>query len=221
MTGELTYRDSFAAQVDSVKVPFEETKEILRKSMSLFYLFCRLFLDWDTDLFITDIGLDPGFKKFYDYCKSKNIPVVLVSSYVFIHSLLCQVIFFKRLNYFFSGMEPIIRAVLSSVLPEEADSIEVIANAVKFTDPSDPKSDWSIIYRHPESKHGHDKSKAILPYKDLPGKRTIFFCGDGLSDLSAAEHADLLFAKEMEDGISDLRAYCKKEGIPNVPFSDL
>jgi 2-hydroxy-3-keto-5-methylthiopentenyl-1-phosphate phosphatase len=118
-------------------------------------------------------------------------------------------------------MEPIIRAVLSRVLPEEADSIPIIANGVSFTDPSDPNSEWKIIYRHPESGHGHDKSKAILPYRDLPGERTLFFCGDGVSDLSAARHADVLFTKEMANGDSDLMSYCKKEGIPHVPFTDL
>lgn len=118
-------------------------------------------------------------------------------------------------------MAPIIRAVLSKVLPSEADKIDIIANDVVFTDPTDPASEWKIVYRHPESGHGHDKSKAILPYRDLPGKRTLFFCGDGVSDLSAARHADLLFAKEMANGDSDLMAYCKKEGIPRVPFTDL
>jgi hypothetical protein len=32
-------------------------------------------------------------------------------------------------------------------------------------------------------------------YKELPHKPTIFFCGDGVSDLSAAKAADLLFVK--------------------------
>ena len=39
-------------------------------------------------------------------------------------------------------------------------------------------------------------------------------------DLSAAKHADVLFAKEMANGDSDLMAYCKKETIPFVPFTD-
>ena len=118
-------------------------------------------------------------------------------------------------------MEPIIRAVISSVLPEEADSIPIIANSVGFADPSDPNSEWWPVYRHPESPHGHDKSRAILPYRDLAGDRTLFFCGDGISDLSAARHADVLFTKEMADGDSDLMVYCKKEGIPHVPLGDL
>jgi 2-hydroxy-3-keto-5-methylthiopentenyl-1-phosphate phosphatase len=31
------------------------------------------------------------------------------------------------------------------------------------------------------SGYGHDKSKAILPYRDLAHKPTLFFCGDGVS----------------------------------------
>jgi 2-hydroxy-3-keto-5-methylthiopentenyl-1-phosphate phosphatase len=32
-----------------------------------------------------------------------------------------------------------------------------------------------------DSGYGHDKSKAILPYRDLAHKPTLFFCGDGVS----------------------------------------
>jgi 2-hydroxy-3-keto-5-methylthiopentenyl-1-phosphate phosphatase len=39
--------------------------------------------------------------------------------------------------------------------------------------------------------------------------------------MSAAAHADLLFAKQMPNGESDLMAYCKRETIPFVPFKDL
>lgn len=30
-----------------------------------------------------DIKLDPGFKDFYKYCKSSDIPVVIISRYAF------------------------------------------------------------------------------------------------------------------------------------------
>lgn len=166
-----------------------------------------------------DIGLDPGFKTFYKWCKENNVPVIIVSS----------------------GMEPIIRAVLETLLPaEDAQTIPIIANDVRYTDPEHTGKTWEIIYRHPESGFGHDKSKAILPYRDLAHKPTLFFCGDGVSgkstprlacldrcptplipDLSAAKHADVLFAKEMANGDSDLMQYCKREAIPFVPFRDL
>lgn len=63
------------------------------------------------------------------------------------------------------------------------------------------------------SHFGHDKSLALRPYKQMAGKRpTIFFCGDGVSDMcvllcvskgdflelrprSAAGESDVLFVK--------------------------
>lgn len=138
---------------------------------------------------------------------------------------------------------PTIRAVLTNLLPaEDANSIDIIANDVLYTDEGKKGDKWEIIYRHPESHFGHDKSKAILPYRDLEDPPTLFFCGDGVSgkpafpvtmsevrqkadsvptDLSAARHADVLFTKEMANGDSDLLAYCKREKINHVPFTDL
>ena len=48
-----------------------------------------------------------------------------------------------------------------------------------------------------DSDFGHDKSRAIRPYNKEPqGQRPeLFYCGDGVSDLSAARETDLLFAK--------------------------
>jgi 2-hydroxy-3-keto-5-methylthiopentenyl-1-phosphate phosphatase len=86
------------------------------------------------------------------------------------------------------GMVPTIRAVLSNVLPDDADKIEVIANGVKYTDEGKTGKTWEIIYRHPESGYGHDKSKAILPYRDLPNPPTLFFCGDGTSGMIVIFH---------------------------------
>ena len=48
------------------------------------------------------------------------------------------------------------------------------------------------------SEHGHDKSIEIRKYSSLPeGQRpTMFYAGDGVSDLSAAKETELLFAKQ-------------------------
>jgi 2-hydroxy-3-keto-5-methylthiopentenyl-1-phosphate phosphatase len=124
--------------------------------------------------------LDPGFKVFFDYCKSASIPVVIVSS----------------------GMVPIIRAILENLIgQEDASKISIIANDVKYLDGEQKGEKWTIEYRHPESGFGHDKSKATAPYRELKHQPTLFFCGDGVSDLSAARAADLLFVKVIE-GVS-------------------
>ncbi|KAF5378868.1 hypothetical protein D9615_006925 [Tricholomella constricta] len=153
-----------------------------------------------------DIKLDPGFKEFYAWCKAKDIPVIIVSS----------------------GMAPLIRAVLSNLVGEEAaNEINIIANDVTVH----PDGKWEIQFRHPSrtansladdehSGFGHDKSQAILPYRDLTNPPTLFFFGDGVSDISAAKHADLLFVKVKGDGENDLASYCNKEGIKHVLFED-
>ncbi|KDQ52166.1 hypothetical protein JAAARDRAFT_163079 [Jaapia argillacea MUCL 33604] len=174
LSGRTTFRDSFREMLESVSKnghTFDDCKEILKKNMKL----------------------DSGFKDFYRWCSSHDIPVIIVSS----------------------GMDPLIRAVLSSLLgDEDAKNIEIISNDVEI----EPDGKWSIKYRHPSSGFGHDKSQAILPYRDLPDPPTLFFFGDGVSDMSAASHADVLFVKLKEDGESDLATYCRHEGIPHIEF---
>ena len=47
------------------------------------------------------------------------------------------------------------------------------------------------------SGFGHDKSREIRPYANLPADQRpiLLYAGDGVSDLSAAKETDLLFAK--------------------------
>ncbi|KAF8342907.1 HAD-like domain-containing protein [Cantharellus anzutake] len=174
LEGRSTFRDAFKEMLDSVKTPFEECKEILKKN----------------------IILDPGFKQFFEWCKSNNVPIIIVSS----------------------GMAPLIRAVLSNLIGEEdAQTIDIISNDVEVR----PDGQWSIKFRHPTSGYGHDKSQAILPYKELSHRPILFFFGDGVSDLSAARHADVLFVKnDKPEGQNDLAVYVKREGIPHILFTD-
>ncbi|RSH81630.1 uncharacterized protein EHS24_007808 [Apiotrichum porosum] len=151
------------------------------------------------ELLRQNIGLDPGFETFYSWCKENGIPVIIVSS----------------------GMAPIIRAVLEKLVGEaEAAKIEIIANDVKYTDAEGTGKTWEIVWRHPESGFGHDKSQSIIPYRSLENKPTLFFAGDGVSDLSAARHADVLFTKVAEDGASDLLKFCVRENIPHVAVAN-
>jgi len=114
-------------------------------------------------------------------------------------------------------MTPTIRAVLTNLVGDEsANEIEIISNDVDIK----PDGTWEIKFRHPTSGFGHDKSQAILPYRDLANPPTLFFFGDGVSDMSAAKHADVLFVKEKEYGENDLAAYCTKLGIKHILFTD-
>ena len=63
---------------------------------------------------------------------------------------------------------------------------------------------------------GHDKSLAIKPFASLPkeARPKLFYCGDGVSDLSAAKETDLLFAKQGRD----LVKYCLRENVDFTLF---
>ncbi|AGO09968.1 AaceriAAL023Wp [[Ashbya] aceris (nom. inval.)] len=139
------------------------------------------------------VQLDPGFKSMYEWTQREGVPLVVISS----------------------GMKPLIDALLEQLLGCEAlQQIEVIANDVEVRQ----DGTWRIQYRD-ESEHGHDKSRSIEACKrrweHLEQPPVYFYCGDGVSDLSAAKECDLLFAKSGKDLIS----FCRKQGVPYREFN--
>ncbi|KAH7355039.1 HAD-like domain-containing protein [Rhexocercosporidium sp. MPI-PUGE-AT-0058] len=146
---------------------------------------------------LENIKLDVGFKQFFEWARQNNMPVVVLSS----------------------GMEPIIRALLTHLVGKEADEIQIVSNDVA---PREGKSineegGWQIVF-HDDSHFGHDKSLEIRPYGQLPDSERpiMFYAGDGVSDLSAAKETDLLFAKKGQDLIT----YCVRESVPFTVFED-
>lgn len=145
-----------------------------------------------------NIELDSGFKNFYDYCVANGILIIIVSS----------------------GMKPIIKDLLNLLLPE--NNLEIISNDVDIQEnPAvNTEKNWNIIYRD-STPFGHDKSiaiKQIIQIKkqhDSAGSCHYFYCGDGVSDLSAAKETELLFAKKGKDLIK----FCKAQGIPYSVFA--
>ena len=146
---------------------------------------------------VDNIKLDPHFKDFLSYAKSNNIPVVVLSS----------------------GMVPIIKALLKSLVGDDMEYIHIVANdvAARPGKKIDEENGWDIVF-HDDSGFGHDKSLTIRPYANLAERRrpTLLYAGDGVSDLSAAKETDLLFAKKGKD----LVAYCVREDIPFTLFED-
>ncbi|KAI9267786.1 HAD-like domain-containing protein [Helicostylum pulchrum] len=131
--------------------------------------------------------IDPGFPSFNDYCLANNFPVTVVSS----------------------GLNPVLEKIMKNFLGEKAKAIEIIANKGQVEGNS-----WKITWRD-DSIYGNDKSLTLAKARETAGKDTIFvFCGDGVSDISAAKHADVLFARKDRD----LEFYCKREKIPFIPF---
>lgn len=174
LEGRWNFRNGFADMLESIKTPFPECIDYLKKN----------------------VELDPGFAGFYHWAVAHNIPVVVVSS----------------------GMRPVIHALLEKLLgTEAADSIPIVSNEVLVKE----DGSWSIQFRD-ETDFGHDKSRAIRPYAEVISKRPkdeqipLFYCGDGVSDLSAAKETNLLFAKEGRDLIT----YCLREKINFVEFKD-
>ncbi|VUC33373.1 unnamed protein product [Clonostachys rosea] len=141
-----------------------------------------------------NIVLDPGFAEFYNWSRENNVPIVILSG----------------------GMEPVIRALLDILLGPGWD-IQIVSNDVASREGKDlnEKGGWTIKF-HDDSIHGHDKSIEIRKYSSLPNRPTLFYAGDGVSDLSAAKETDLLFAKADKD----LVTYCENEKVPFVTFRD-
>jgi len=165
-----------------------------------------------------NISLDPYFSDFFHWARDNGVPVIVLSS----------------------GMEPIIRALLLKLVGPEANEIEIVCNEVvdRPGKTREQEGGWTIQF-HDDSGFGHDKSLAIRPYAkhfaDRPNepRPTIFYAGDGVSDLSAARETDLLFAKKGRGkhtiplnrnthllNLLDLVTYCEREGIPFTVFED-
>lgn len=145
------------------------------------------------DILGKKIALDPGFKHTLKWSLENKVPIVVVSS----------------------GMRPIIKHLLTLLVGEDAiNEIDIVSNEVDVHD----DGEWNIVYVD-DGPFGHDKSKTIERYKrkyeaESSEKPVYFYCGDGVSDLSAAKECDLLFARRGKD----LVRYCKKESVPFREF---
>ncbi|AQZ18586.1 YNL010W [Zygosaccharomyces parabailii] len=145
------------------------------------------------DILTKHIDLDPGFKDTLKWSLENNVPIVVVSS----------------------GMRPIIKHLLTSLVGEDSiNKIDIVSNEVDIH----KDGEWNIVYID-DGPFGHDKSKTIDRYKrkyeaESSEKPIYFYCGDGVSDLSAAKDCDLLFARRGKD----LVRYCKKQDVPFREF---
>ncbi|KAF9911079.1 hypothetical protein BX616_010678 [Lobosporangium transversale] len=183
---ELTFLDAMDIWWSSVNLTFEEGLELVR-----------------------EVELDPGFLKFYAHVQTHKIPFSIVSC----------------------GLDIIIEKYMSWYLgEEEAKKLVILANYGKVVDKK-----WLVSYRD-ETPHSHDKSVCIKESKEQFKKEmveqqkqrelaketkqeqaeehVIVFCGDGISDLSAAREADVLFARKGRN----LEKYCRIHKIPFTPF---
>lgn len=77
-----------------------------------------------------NITLDPYFNDFFQWALKNQMPVVVLSS----------------------GMEPIIRGILSKLVGPDAEKIDIISNDVKARPGMtiDQEGGWEIVYHDPE-----------------------------------------------------------------------
>jgi 2-hydroxy-3-keto-5-methylthiopentenyl-1-phosphate phosphatase len=131
------------------------------------------------------VQLDKHFLDFYNWATSVSMPIVVLSG----------------------GLIPLIEATLEQFMEHELHGIEVVANSVAVRDGfksiNEDGGAWRVQFRD-NSIYGNDKAQAIKPYaahRETMGeadKPILLFAGDGISDLGAAGHTDILFAKQGE-----------------------
>ncbi|KAI9293251.1 HAD-like protein, partial [Neoconidiobolus thromboides FSU 785] len=152
-------------------------------------------LTWEEALvLLKDVELDPKFEIFAEYCFSNSIPF----------------------HVFSGGLEFMIEYFLRKFFPNDYTNFKIRANYGVLEGRK-----WICTFKD-ESEFGHDKGLSMdiaeEEYKREHGevKPFIIFCGDGVSDLSAARRADVLFARRGRG----LEKYCMEHGIKYVPFDD-
>lgn len=142
------------------------------------------------------LEIDPGFQEFHKWCIKETIPFNVISA----------------------GLKPILRRILDGALGEEnAKHIDIVANDATI---SQDGSQWKPVWRH-DTELGHDKARSINEYREIADQQAngeevplIVFIGDGVSDLPAANQADVLFARR---GLH-LEEYCIANKIPYIGF---
>lgn len=183
------FRQNIEKQIKTGERSFREASEDMWGSLTI-------PLEDGFDVMKNNMEMDPKFKEFHEFCMQNNISFNVVSA----------------------GLKPILRKVLDAFLgAQEASHINIVANDADIRSDGAP---WKPIWLH-ETELGHDKALSVNKGRaeaaafcnegEIP---LIIFIGDGVSDLTAAREADILFARK---GLK-LEDYCKQNQIPYIPF---
>lgn len=176
-------------EIESGKRSFREVSEEMYASLNVPF-------ENGFEVMEKTITLDPDFERFHKYCVSNQIPFNVISA----------------------GLKPVLRRILDGFLGEEASShIDIVANDATI---SSDGANWKPVWRH-ECELGHDKSTSMTEARQQAELECedgsiplIVFIGDGVSDLPAARHADVLFARR---GLK-LEDYCDENNISCIPY---
>jgi 2,3-diketo-5-methylthio-1-phosphopentane phosphatase len=144
------------------------------------------------------LPLDPGFPGFVDLCRQRGVHLAILSDGLdlYLYRLL-QGLGLRGCP----GTVPL--APLNGCLP-------VFVNHAEWT----PEG---VVVEFPHAGRecadcGNCKTEELLALR--PNYRRVLYLGDGYSDMCAARHADVLFAK------SHLAEFCRREGLPFHPFAN-
>jgi len=131
---------------------------------------CELMVDFDLDTFDKVIArqrLDPKFPDFYEYCKSNNFPITILS---------------EGMDYYISG-----------VLKKYGLDIPFYSNRIII---SEDKKSFEIDFPYSDSdctKCGTSKRNILM--NNTADDEISVYIGDGFSDTCVVNYADIVFAK--------------------------
>jgi 2,3-diketo-5-methylthio-1-phosphopentane phosphatase len=135
--------------------------------------------------FALSFEVDPYFKQFACFCEQNQVQLSIVSD----------------------GFDTYINPIIQSL---QLNKIEIFCNTLIF----EKKNIIPIFpYASESCKCLCASCKRNTILSNIPENAVIVFIGDGFSDYCAAEHSDIIFAKDK------LAAYCNENKIPHYPFS--
>lgn len=140
--------------------------------------------------------IDPYFKQLYSFCLDNQIPVTIISD----------------------GFEEYVRPILERAGFGEIDiTTNLFRNGASSLQGEGEVLNDRLIPTFPSASEscrcfGAGCKRNEILRRLLPDQLVVFV-GDGSSDLCAAEHSDVVFAKDK------LAAYCNQEKIPHFTYN--
>jgi 2-hydroxy-3-keto-5-methylthiopentenyl-1-phosphate phosphatase len=141
--------------------------------------------DFDIRTYAVECETDKYFNSFAEFCRKGDIPISVVSD----------------------GFESYIIPILER---EGLGWLKVLCNKLDFKKGGGAIPFFPYASESCKCACASCKRNAVL--SNVPPENIIIFIGDGWSDFCAAEHADIIFAK------NKLAAHCNETRIPHYPF---
>lgn len=193
-TGERSFREASEDMWGSLTIPIEDGFDTMRNNMSM----------------------DPKFKEFHEFCMENNISFNVISAGLrpILRKVLDAFLGAQEVSLYLLCFDVVAMAIANKIV--QSSNINIVANDADI----DGSTPWKPIWLH-ETELGHDKALSVNQGRAEAAEACvegeiplIIFIGDGVSDLTAAREADILFARK---GLK-LEEYCNNNQIPYIPF---